>query len=123
LSLCGASFRLVYKKDCWPLCWKAEHWLEALNEDLNRQFINGIHNHPGLSLMSDNGCQPTEVSFMRDCSILGINNPKGDADTERMMRTMKDELVWFNDWYSPKEFFNKLEHGLNIITTNIYIHR
>jgi transposase InsO family protein len=49
--------------------------------------------------MSDNGSQPTSRSFMEICAGLGIkqaftayNNPKGNADTERMMRTLKEEL-------------------------------
>ncbi len=54
----------------------------------------------GLSLMSDNGCQPTSVAFMNTCAPLGItqaftsdHNPKGNADTERLMRTLKEELL------------------------------
>lgn len=107
---------------------KAEHWLEALNKGLNKQFTNGIYNQPRLNLMSDNGCQPTAISFMRDCSILGINqaftsynNPKGNADTERMMRTLKEELVWINDWHSPNEFFYKLERWIEYYN-NEYLH-
>jgi putative transposase len=107
---------------------KAEHWMEALNNGLNKQFIDGAHNHPGLNLMSDNGCQPTAVGFMRDCGVLGIkqaftsyNNPKGNADTERMMRTLKEELVWINDWRSPTEFFDKLAYWVEYYN-NEYLH-
>ncbi len=65
-----------------------------------------VNRHPdgtrgtGLNQMSDNGCQPTSVSFMKACRIMGINqaftshsNPKGNANTERFMRTLKEELV------------------------------
>ncbi len=52
-------------------------------------------------LVSDNGSQPTSKRFMKDCSTLNIkqistsyNNPKGNADTERVMRTIKEDLVW-----------------------------
>ena len=45
--------------------------------------------------MSDNGSQPTALSFIKACSGLGINqaftsynNPKGNANAERMMRTL-----------------------------------
>ena len=48
---------------------------------------------------------------MKDCSILGIkqifttwNNPKGNADTERVFRTMKEDLVWPNEWDLPFQF-------------------
>ena len=64
-----------------------------------------------LKLVSDNGCQPTSKSFMQSCHILGIvqiftsySNPKGNADTERMMRTIKEELVWTNEWDNQEEF-------------------
>jgi len=74
---------------------KAEHWLIALDRGLNRQFPQGIRAYAGqLHLMSDNGSQPTAVSFISTCSRLNIhqaftsyNNPQGNADTERMMRT------------------------------------
>lgn len=107
---------------------KAEHWLEALDKGLNRQFVDGVQQQQRLNLMSDNGCQPTAVSFMRDCSVLGINqaftsynNPKGNADTERMMRTLKEELVWINEWHSPQEFFYKLERWIEYYN-NEYLH-
>jgi putative transposase len=57
----------------------------------------GLTREHGLMLMSDNGSQPTSLSFMKACSNLEVeqvftsyNNPKGNADTERMMRTMKE---------------------------------
>jgi hypothetical protein len=47
---------------------------------------------------------------MQACSALGVhqaftcyNNPKGNADTERMMRTMKEELLWLREWRDPYE--------------------
>lgn len=83
---------------------KSWHWLLALNKAVNRQFPNGARGM-GLSLMSDNGCQPTSESFMSACHALGIkqgftsyNNPKGNADTERVIRTMKEELFWLREW-------------------------
>lgn len=60
--------------------------------------------------MSGNGCQSTSVAFMRACVTLGIsqaftsyNNPKGNADTERLMRTPKEELLWLREWTSSLE--------------------
>ena len=48
---------------------------------------------------------------MKNCSILDIqqifttwNNPKGNADTERVMRTIKEDIVWPYDWSSPFDF-------------------
>lgn len=83
---------------------RSKEWLEALDMGLNSQFPDGSRGKR-LHLMSDNGCQPTSVKFMSDCGILGVeqaftsyNNPKGNADTERMMRTIKEELIWLNEY-------------------------
>ena len=83
---------------------KADHWMLALDMAVQRQCPNGAREHD-IALMSDNGSQPTSESFMEGCRLLGIqqaftsyNNPKGNADTERMMRTMKEELLWLQEW-------------------------
>lgn len=31
----------------------------------------------------------------------GYNNPKGNADAERMMCTLKEECVWLQEWTNP----------------------
>lgn len=88
------------------LCCKTADWLQALDQALNRQFPDGVRNHP-LHLMSDNGLQPTSVSFMDACCTLQIeqavtsyNNPEGNANTERLVRTLKEECIWINEWHS-----------------------
>ena len=82
----------------------SRHWLEALDMGLNRQFPNGARDQR-LHLMADNGCQPTSTGFMKACQASGVeqaftsyNNPKGNADTERVMRTMKEECLWLQEW-------------------------
>lgn len=94
---------------------KTEHWLQALDMAVNRQFPDGVREHH-LHLMSDNGSQPTSVMFMKDCRAMQIeqaftsyNNPKGNADTERLMRTMKEECLWLREWSSPLEIIAALE--------------
>ena len=91
------------------------HWLIALERALNRQFPDGVRGHH-LHLMSDNGSQPTSLRFMKACSHLQVhqtftsyNNPKGNADTERMMRTMKEELLWLREWPSATELTGELD--------------
>jgi putative transposase len=95
---------------------KSGHWLLALDQAVNRQFPGGVREHD-LHLMSDNGSQPTSLAFMRVCGQLGIrqaftsyNNPKGNADTERMMRTLKEELFWLREWSSPTQVAEALDH-------------
>lgn len=93
---------------------KSRHWLEALDMAVNIQFPDGVRGND-LNLMSDNGSQPTSIAFMKACRELDINqaftsynNPKGNADTERMFRTMKEELIWLREWDSPFELVDRL---------------
>ena len=65
----------------------------------NKQFINEAREKQ-LFLMSDNGSKPTSISFMKACHEMEIaqafnsyNNPKGNANIERVFRTMKGELL------------------------------
>lgn len=95
---------------------KAWHWLIALNKAVNRQFPDGMREH-NLHLMSDNGCHAT--SFMAACHALSIqqaftsyNNPKGNADTKRYMRTLTEEFVWLREWMSPTAFIDELDRWL-----------
>lgn len=96
---------------------KAGDWLEALNEAINRQFPEGIREVESKPcLVSDHGSQPTSVKFIKECASLGIEqifasycNPKGNADTERVIRTIKEELVWSREYSS----FNELESTLS----------
>jgi putative transposase len=92
-----------------------QHWLAASNMAVDRQFPGGVREQ-GLSLMSNNGCQPTSIPFMEACAALGIhhtftrhNNPKGNADTERAMRTLKEECLWLREWRCPLAPVNALE--------------
>jgi hypothetical protein len=47
---------------------------------------------------------------MSEMAILGIeqiftsyDNPKGNAETERMMRTIKEEVIWLHEFTSLTE--------------------
>jgi transposase InsO family protein len=95
-----------------------QQWLEALDTAVNRQFPHGARGQ-GVSLMSDNGCQPTSTAFMRACATLEIhqaftsdNDPKGNADTERFMRTLKEECLWLQEWTCPLELVHALKDWL-----------
>ena len=97
---------------------RSQHWLAALDMAVNRQFPNGVRGQ-GLSLMRDKGCQPTSTACMQACSNLGIlqaftsyNNPKGNVDTERVMRTLKEECLWLKEWRCPFELIYALELGI-----------
>jgi len=62
-----------------------------------------------------NGSQPTSTAFVKACGLLGINqaftsysNPKGNADTERVIRTLKEELVHIKKWKSQEGLIKAL---------------
>jgi putative transposase len=93
----------------------AQHWLSALDMAVNGQFPGGARGK-GLSLMSANGCQPTSTSFMRACGTFGVqqaftgyNNSKANADTKRVMRTLKEECLWLQEWTCPFTVVSALE--------------
>lgn len=63
-----------------------------------------------MKLIGDNGSQLTSVSFMKEMATLEIeqiftsyDNPKGNAETERMIRTIKEEILWLNEFSSLEE--------------------
>lgn len=92
-----------------------QHWLVALDRAVNRQFPAGVRGQ-NLALMSDNGCQPTSIAFMRACETLGIpqaftsgNDPTGNAETERVMHTLEEECLSLTEWTCPFELITALE--------------
>lgn len=73
---------------------------------MQSNFPEGVREYH-LNLMSDNNSQPTNIKFIKECKNLKINhvvtcynNPKGNADTERMMWTMEEEFLWLEEWES-----------------------
>ncbi len=97
---------------------KSKDWQVALEEAVQKRFPKGIKENlmSPLFLVSNNGCQPTSISYMKACSDLGIkqiftswSNPKGNADTERVIRTLKEDLVWCYDWDHPFDFQRAVE--------------
>jgi putative transposase len=40
------------------------------------------------------------------------NNPKGNADTERVIRTLKEECLWLQEWTCPFTLTSALEAGI-----------
>jgi transposase InsO family protein len=96
---------------------RARQWLDALNMAVNTQFPYGIRREAKekVKLVSDNGSQPTSETFMKEASPLveqvfaSYNNPRGNADTERVIRTIKEDLVWPREWDNVYEFKDALE--------------
>lgn len=88
-------------------------WLDALDQAVKRAFPWDGSRGKNVKLISDNGSQPTSRRYMQTCDTLGIeqiwttyDNPKGNADTERMIRTIKEEAIWpyeFSSFIQAKE--------------------
>ena len=109
------------------LRWTTRQWLQALGRAVNRHFPHGARGQ-GLPLMRENGCQPTARAFMEACSPLGIHpactgaaNPKGHADPERLMRTLKGACLWLRDWACPLQLMNTLAHWITYDNAH-YLH-
>ena len=65
---------------------------------------------------------------MKACNAMGIkqaftsnNNPKANADTERFMRPLKEELAWINELTIPTAFVDALNHWIEQYN-NSYLH-
>ncbi len=48
-------------------------------------------------------------------------NPKGNADTERLIRTIKEELCWLREWSSVAELAVEMEKFVEYFNDN-YLH-
>ena len=107
---------------------KTDDWLSALEMAVNKRFPYGIREsvkEQKLFLISDNGSQPTAQRFMMSCCLLGLkqifttwSNPKGNSDTERVMRTIKEDFVWPYEWSNPFEFQIGLSKWINDYNTD-----
>ncbi len=93
---------------------KSTDWIAALQMAVDNNCPLGSREYE-LHLMSDNGSQPTSTAYENMSKLLGIkhittsyNNPKGNADTERFMRTFKEEVVYANEFDSFEESKKKV---------------
>lgn len=104
-----------------------QEWLAALRLAVNTNFPDGSRGH-NLMLISDNGCQPTSLTFLKETRLLQISqifasyeNPKGNADTERFIRTIKEDLIWIHDFNSLGEFDIAFKEFVSDYNNN-YVH-
>ena len=107
---------------------KTSDWQRALAMAVNREFPDGVRGK-GLRLISDNGSQPTSLSFMGETAHLEIeqiftsyNNPKGNADTERMIRTIKEEVIWLNEFETFEQAREKISDWFETSYNKLYVH-
>ncbi|WP_447974937.1 transposase [Nitrospira sp. Kam-Ns4a] len=106
----------------WDLALRSrrQEWEAALAQAVQAACPNGVRG-AGLKLVSDNGSQPTATDFMAAMSVLGIepvftsdDNPKGHAETERLMRTIKEELLWLQACTSLEQAREAIRHWITV---------
>lgn len=107
---------------------RTSEWKEAIEMAIEKEFPEGVRGK-GLKLVSDNGSQPTSRSFISDMALLGIeqiftsyDNPKGNADTERVIRTIKEELLWLNEFESFEESKRRINEWIQVDYNRLYVH-
>lgn len=98
--------------------------LAPVEEALRRTFADFRYIPMGLELRSDHGPQYTGA----DCQELvdrwnvlhtfaPVGRPTGNAVAERVIRTMKEEVIWLRDWESAAELQEALQAWLVVYHT------
>lgn len=107
---------------------RTEEWKRAIGMAVNREFPGGVRGK-GLRLVSDNGSQPTSTGFMKEMKTLEIeqifasyDNPKGNADTERVIRTVKEEVIWLNEFIGLEESKELIARWIEQDYNKLYVH-
>ena len=110
---------LVVVMDCytrqivgWTLhrrCRTTE-WISALRTGLESQGWTQKEDFPDLVLRSDNGAQPCSKKFVEYLGKVGIQGqytgydaPDDNAFVERVIRTIKEEEIWLNQYDTFQE--------------------
>jgi putative transposase len=116
---------LVVVTDCftreivgWTLdrrCRAAE-WVSAVRQALEYRGWRQKGDLDGLVLRSDNGAQPCSKRFAEYLGTVGIrgqytgyNAPDDNAYVERVIRTIKEEEIWLNQYESWAEAHRAIE--------------
>ncbi|MDF0677387.1 MAG: integrase core domain-containing protein [Nitrospira sp.] len=70
----------------------------------------------------------TSAAFIKAYATFGIsqpftsdNNPNGNTDIERLMRTLKEELLWLREWASALDLERALAAWVDLYNTR-YLH-
>jgi transposase InsO family protein len=114
----------------WDLSVRSrrQEWEAALLQGVQAEFPQGVRG-AGVKLVSDNGSQPTATGFLAAMSLLGIeqvftsyDNPKGNAETERLMRTIKEELLWLREFTSLEDARAAISQWIAVDYNSQYVH-
>jgi transposase InsO family protein len=106
---------------------RTQEWRETLEEAVLQEFPPGVRGQ-GLKLLSDKVCQPSSRSYLKVTATLDIeqiftcyDNPKGNAEIEWFMRTMKEKLIWLEEFAGLEEVHEKLKTWIDFDNKD-YLH-
>lgn len=89
---------------------RASEWVSAVRMALGSRGLSTKASCAGLTLRSDNGSQPCSKKFVEYLGQTGVrgeytgyNAPDDNAYVERVIRTIKEELLWLNQYDTARE--------------------
>lgn len=97
-------------------CQEAPSVLAPLTQALREQFGAAVNVPDGLEVRTDHGPQYTSTTCDDLCRAWGLEHtlappgrPTGNAVAERLILTLKAELIWLRDWESADELRRAVE--------------
>jgi putative transposase len=97
-------------------CQEAPEVLAPLTQALREQFGVAANVPDGLEVRTDHGPQYTSSTCDELCREWGVEHtfapvgrPTGNAVAERIILTLKSELIWLRDWESAEELREAIE--------------
>lgn len=95
---------------------RAREWVAAVRMALESRQLDGKDKCRQLVLRSDNGAQPCSKAFVEFLGSRGVkgqftgyNAPDDNAYVERVMRTIKEEEIWLNEYETFREAHEAIE--------------
>ena len=95
---------------------RAREWIAAVQTALDTQGLQDRADREHLVLRSDNGAQPRSNAFVEYLGTMGIrgqytgyNAPDDNAFVERVIRTLKEEEIWLNQYDTWAEAHEAIE--------------
>lgn len=111
------SLRVDKSQESWSL-------LEPVREALVQEFATPQGVPEALGLRTDHGPQYTGEDCREMCrhwsldhTFAPVGRPTGNAVAERLIKTMKVEVVWTRDWKSAEELREALEAWMRVYNT------
>ncbi len=102
---------------------RAKEWISAVRMALETQHL-GPAERSSLVLRSDNGAQPCSnafVGFLASAGVhgqyTGYNAPDDNAFVERLMRTIKEEEIWQNQYETWSEAHLAIDRYIHYYNT------